>query len=84
MFQENASLIYYLFKLHINEKQYEFINEKISTKEKSLLELKTDVGGKEEILKIKKKEQGVVQRDLAALEQNIRLFVSNFRDNCCY
>ncbi|KAI5726560.1 hypothetical protein M8J76_004746 [Diaphorina citri] len=80
---ENASLIYYLFKLHINEKQYEFINEKISTKEKSLLELKTDVGGKEEILKIKKKEQGVVQRDLAALEQNIRLFEMSLNEMKC-
>uniref|UniRef100_A0A8D9B9U0 Structural maintenance of chromosomes protein 1A n=1 Tax=Cacopsylla melanoneura TaxID=428564 RepID=A0A8D9B9U0_9HEMI len=80
---DEATLIYYLFKLQTNEQHRNACQSELTDKEKLLAEYKAELTDREDALKSKKKELGAVQRDLAGLEQGIHNVEMSFVEQKC-
>uniref|UniRef100_A0A8D9B645 Structural maintenance of chromosomes protein 1A n=1 Tax=Cacopsylla melanoneura TaxID=428564 RepID=A0A8D9B645_9HEMI len=80
---DEATLIYYLFKLQTNEQHRNACQSELTDKEKLLAEYKAELTDREIALKSKKKELGAVQRDLAGLEQGIHNVEMSFVEQKC-
>lgn len=76
MYQAEKQIQYQLFKLFYIEKDIQRLTNEMQEKQKELATVEQNKEKADEVLKEKKKEAGKITRELAELEQKIRVVVS--------
>lgn len=77
IFQAEKQIQYQLFRLFYIERDIQRLTNEMQEKQKELTTVEQNKEKADEILKEKKKESGKITRELAELEQKIRVVVSN-------